>query len=89
MSSCACSGRKRPVVYSLAPLMEHLAGAILCTILITPMVHGIARSLEVVDKSWDLNHMCLADTRKGQHKKAINDLLMVQDDLLLLSLAGL
>mmetsp|Transcript_11200 Transcript_11200/g.25514 ORF Transcript_11200/g.25514 Transcript_11200/m.25514 type:complete len:1185 (+) Transcript_11200:55-3609(+) len=32
---------------------------------------------------WDLNHMCLADTRKGQHKKAINDLLMVQDiDLL-------
>jgi len=32
---------------------------------------------------WDLNNMCLADTRKGQHKKAINDLLMVQDiDLL-------
>lgn len=34
---------------------------------------------------WDLQNMCLADTRRGQHKKAINDLLVVQDINLLAS----
>jgi len=28
---------------------------------------------------WDLQNMCLADTRRGQHKKEINALLMVND----------
>merc|ERR1719284_96055 len=26
---------------------------------------------------WDLQEMCVSDTRRGQHKKAINDLLMM------------
>lgn len=34
---------------------------------------------------WDLNNMTLADLRKGNHKKAINDLLMVHDINLLAS----
>lgn len=34
---------------------------------------------------WDLTNMCLADARRGQHKKAINDLLMVEDVNLLAS----
>eukprot|EP00929_Paragymnodinium_shiwhaense_P086097 TRINITY_DN46596_c0_g1_i1.p1 TRINITY_DN46596_c0_g1~~TRINITY_DN46596_c0_g1_i1.p1 ORF type:complete len:1212 (-),score=216.11 TRINITY_DN46596_c0_g1_i1:42-3587(-) len=34
---------------------------------------------------WDLQEMCLSDTRRGQHKKPINDLLMVQDINLLAS----
>jgi len=34
---------------------------------------------------WDLNNMTLADIRKGNHKKAINDLLMAQDINLLAS----
>lgn len=34
---------------------------------------------------WDLNSMTLADLRKGNHKKAINDLLMVHDINLLAS----
>ncbi|CAE7594193.1 unnamed protein product [Symbiodinium natans] len=34
---------------------------------------------------WDLNSMTLADIRKGNHKKAINDLLMAQDINLLAS----
>eukprot|EP00927_Polykrikos_kofoidii_P016182 TRINITY_DN17272_c0_g1_i1.p1 TRINITY_DN17272_c0_g1~~TRINITY_DN17272_c0_g1_i1.p1 ORF type:complete len:1207 (+),score=224.15 TRINITY_DN17272_c0_g1_i1:283-3903(+) len=34
---------------------------------------------------WDLQQMCLADTRRGQHRKPINDLLMIQDLNLLAS----
>merc|ERR1719387_3449916 len=34
---------------------------------------------------WDLENMCLSDTRKGHHKKAINDLLTVDDIGLLAS----
>merc|ERR1719456_102725 len=34
---------------------------------------------------WDLQSMCLGDARRGHHKKAINDLLMIQDINLLAS----
>jgi len=34
---------------------------------------------------WDLQNMCLADTRRGQHKQAINDLLYIGDINLLAS----
>jgi len=34
---------------------------------------------------WDLQQMCLSDTRRGQHKAPINDLLMVPDINLLAS----
>eukprot|EP00931_Biecheleriopsis_adriatica_P117532 TRINITY_DN93038_c0_g1_i1.p1 TRINITY_DN93038_c0_g1~~TRINITY_DN93038_c0_g1_i1.p1 ORF type:complete len:1183 (+),score=279.83 TRINITY_DN93038_c0_g1_i1:19-3567(+) len=34
---------------------------------------------------WDLSNMSLADSKKGSHKKAINDLLMVEDINLLAS----
>mmetsp|Transcript_41764 Transcript_41764/g.135083 ORF Transcript_41764/g.135083 Transcript_41764/m.135083 type:complete len:1182 (+) Transcript_41764:195-3740(+) len=34
---------------------------------------------------WDLSNMCLSETRKGQHKDAINDLLMIEDLNLLAS----
>lgn len=34
---------------------------------------------------WDLQHMCLADTRRGQHKQEINALLAVPDVNLLAS----
>ena len=51
---------------------------------------GLSRSLfsGAIDGTlsrWDLNSMTLADLRKGNHKKAINDLLMVQDINLLAS----
>lgn len=51
---------------------------------------GLSRSLfsGAIDGTlsrWDLNSMTLADLRKGSHKKAINDLLMVQDINLLAS----
>lgn len=34
---------------------------------------------------WDLQNMCLAEVRKGQHKQAINDLLAIDDINLLAS----
>lgn len=34
---------------------------------------------------WDTSNMCLSETRKGQHKDAINDLLMIEDINLLAS----